>query len=565
MAQSARLVAPVPPLAPGVWPHHEVTQKSVPLHLLWKGNRRFEAESYIASGYGIRLAMEARAAGWKKIGQVAEPWTPPRIKSVLVDEEFGVPYLNTSQVFSVRANPRKWLSAEKTKSFTERLSEPGTILILASASPGRTTVTLNAHKRAIISHHFIRLTIKDESLKGWIYAYLSSQQGRAISTASQYGAIIQHIEPKQLADLPIPIVQPKIAARFQRKFEKIQKLRNEADELTKKAEKLFEDEIGKIETQIQATGYQVDSSEFAGRRRLDAAAHSPIKECIYQHFQSKKLRVEKLSSLGWGAWVPNRYKRIPASDGVDYFDSANLLETNPIPTKRFMDNGFGDEFGGRVRKGWVLIPSSGQVYGIIGQATLCSSTFDEQVFSNHVIRLAPKDKPKISGGYLTVALSHPLLGRPLIKSLPFGSSVPEIAVRDLENVEVVRLPPKIEDRISSLAEKASENLGLSNQLENEMAAEAGKLVDRFLEGDVEDFVVTMPVIAPETSSPGSGSFAEYAVVRLCKAIRKAGLKAGAVGAIVHVYGKGEAYEVEFPDAKEGYEVLTLKPSDIEAT
>ena len=67
--------------------------------------------------------------------------------------------------------------------------------------------------------------------------------------------------------------------------------------------------------------------------------------------------------------VPGRYKRIPAEDGVIYRDSADLLEVYPDLTKRFADCRFGDEFGGRVRNGWILIPCSGQVYGIIGTAS----------------------------------------------------------------------------------------------------------------------------------------------------------------------------------------------------
>lgn len=60
----------------------------------------------------------------------------------------------------------------------------------------------------------------------------------------------------------------------------------------------------------------------------------------------------------------------------------------------------------------------------------------------------------------------------------------------------------------------------------------------------------------------SRPFGEHDCVRLAEAHKDAGLKKGAVGAIVHVYPGGAAYEVECPDAKEGHEVLTLESKDL---
>jgi hypothetical protein len=116
---------------------------------------------------------------------------------------------------------------------------------------------------------------------------------------------------------------------------------------------------------------------------------------------------------------------------------------------------FGDKFKGRVKSGWILIPSSGQVYGIIGTATLAIDALEDQVVSNHVIRIAPRPS-SVPVGYVLTVLSHPVFGRPLVKSLAFGSSVPEIDPDDLATEQIVRLDPKEESAISDLAEAAAQ-------------------------------------------------------------------------------------------------------------
>jgi hypothetical protein len=59
------------------------------------------------------------------------------------------------------------------------------------------------------------------------------------------------------------------------------------------------------------------------------------------------------------------------------------------------------------------------------------------------------------------------------------------------------------------------------------------------------------------------SIAEHAVVVLTRDLPGQNLRAGDVGAVVHVYPQGKAYEVEFvTGAGQTLAVETLDPSDI---
>ena len=80
---------------------------------------------------------------------------------------------------------------------------------------------------------------------------------------------------------------------------------------------------------------------------------------------------------------------------------------------------------------------------------------ENKVISDHIIRIAPRD-PKCRLGYLLMTMSHPTLGRPRVKALPYGSSIPEIEVDDVQSFSIPRLEERAEADIAEtrLAESA---------------------------------------------------------------------------------------------------------------
>jgi hypothetical protein len=96
------------------------------------------------------------------------------------------------------------------------------------------------------------------------------------------------------------------------------------------------------------------------------------------------------------------------------------------------------------------------------------------------MRFQPAYDATIPVGYLVTALSHPELGRPLVKALAYGSSVPEIEVADMEQFEVVRLSPDREAEIASLAEASAKARGEADFIEQSMARDAGDIIEEFM-------------------------------------------------------------------------------------
>lgn len=443
-----------------------------------------EAETYLSSGYSIRMAIESKTAGWTRFGNLAKVWMPGRLKGIQVSRDFGTPFLAATQVYDVRPIPRKWLALARTADAKNRFVQAGMILVTCSGSVGRPTLAYAPHENTLISHDLLRVAAIDEKYYGWLYAYLHAPQVRAMMTGVQYGHIIKHLETAHLAALPIPLVDDAIAVDFSRRIDRILALRNEGYRLTLEAEAHFEKILGPLKVNDWGEqGFTVRASKtlIGSRRRFDASVHYPALDAIRRHLAKRGQGFTKVIDAGYDVWLPARFRRVQVIDGVPLVESGALVEVNPNIDKRIVDTDFGDPYNGRVKTGWLLLARSGQIYGINGTAVLATDALAGHVVSDDVIRVAPKTNCNLRVGYLYTALSHHLFGRPLVKSLAYGSSIPHIDPTDFAEHEVVRIKPSDESTIADLAEASAKSRAEADVLEREIARDAGVIIDQFIQ------------------------------------------------------------------------------------
>lgn len=406
---------------------------------------------------------------------------PGRLKGISVHRDFGTPFLAATQVFDARPVPRKWLALARTDDAASRFVSAGQIVVTCSGSVGRPTLAYAPHENTLISHDLLRIDPKDERDRGWLYAYLHARQTRAMATGAQYGHIIKHLETSHLEALPVPAVPESIAEDFNQRVARVLELRNEGHRLTLEAESHFESALAPLKiSDWGEDGFTVKACAlFNGRRRFDASVHNPAVAAIRRHLAKNGKGLTSIRDAGYDVWLPKRFRRVPAEDGVWMLDSADLAEVNPDLSKRIADGDFGDAHGGRVKAGWVLMARSGQTYGIIGTSVIATRDLEDKIISDHVMRLKPRDDASVPAGYVVTALGHPLLGRPIVKSLAYGSSIPEIEVADIESLEIVRLE-SAESGIADLAEASAKARAEANVIERAIAADASTIIDRFV-------------------------------------------------------------------------------------
>ena len=302
MALRARLVAP-PPQPREVWPWHTVKWASVPSSSLAAADRRMEAETYMSTGFRIRMAIENKEGGWKRFGELARVWMPSRLKGIQVSRDFGTPFLAATQVYDVRPIPRIWLALARTADSASRFVKPGMILVTRSGSVGRPTLAYAPHENTLISDDLLRIEAMNQRDRGWLYAYLHAPQVRAMATGVHYGHMIKHLETSHLENLPTPTVDDATTTDFARRVSHILELRNEGHRLTLAAEARFETPLGPFKiTDWGEHGFSVNASHVvhSGRRRLDASFHNPgvaaIRSVWIKRSSDRSTRHSRLSS-----------------------------------------------------------------------------------------------------------------------------------------------------------------------------------------------------------------------------------------------------------------------------
>lgn len=480
MAIRARLSAPRE--VRQEWHYHNIKSASLPASMLFGGDRRMEAENFLASGFATRQAIHDKSDGWVRLAEVATTWQPNRLKGIQVSPEFGNPFLAATQVFDLRPIPRKWLSLDRTGDHKQRFVDSGTILLTCSGSVGRATLADDSIAGILISHDLLRIEVRKEEDRGWIYAYLRSPTVRAMMTSAQYGHIIKHLEVGHLDALPVVEIDANRKAKFSELAKSIVTSRNRAHKLVSDAELNYGRAIGDVPAFAgDSSGFTASaSSMFGHNRRLEGGYHNLAARSAEAAIGHGGRTLEKLASLVERVYVPGRFKHVYGEDGLPYLDSAQILEVAPDIEKYVLSLNDEKRSGYLVNAGTLLLPCSGQLHGVIGHVVLAGQWHEDKVLTNHILRIVPKAKPTIRTGYLQAVLSHPLLGRPRVLRGAYGSSVPELSVWDIENFIVPRLGSAVEDIIADAMEEAAALSAHANSLEDTASEAAEEIVRQFL-------------------------------------------------------------------------------------
>ncbi|MCB2009553.1 MAG: hypothetical protein KDF64_02915 [Geminicoccaceae bacterium] len=440
-----------------------------------------EADNFLASGFGTRLAIESKGAGWTRMIDVARTWQPSRLKGIQVSPEFGTPFLAATQVYDVRPVPRKWLSLNRTSDYVERFVKEGTILLTCSGSVGRATLAHSTIDKILVSHDLLRIEPYEQDWWGWVYAYLRAPTVREMMKAAQYGHIIKHLETHHIDELPIVNPADNDVLRLCNDIaQKVITCRVHAARKMTEAEAEFSAQFPTAEVSFDNAGFTNRASDvlFRGRRRFDAWSHNPEKTALEKYLKAGCRAWVTLRDAGCDVWLPNRFRRIPAEDGVDLIDSSQIFELNPEYSRRISASGVSDKYNGFVQPGWLMMSRSGQVYGLLGSVAMATKQHEEKIISDDVIRIDPGSS--LLSGYLYVVLNHAVLGRPRVKALAYGSSIPHIEVEDLKEWLIPRLQPTAEKQIAELAERAFTLWSEADEYENRLADIAEAEIERLL-------------------------------------------------------------------------------------
>ena len=346
-----------------------------------------------------------------KNGPVKKAYYGGRLKRHYVDEtESGaVGFLGSSEMLDCKPEPVKFMLSD-VKTADIRVKQ-GMVLISRSGTIGNVTYVGNTLSKFFVSEHAIRIECKD--FPGYVYTFLKTKIGKLIVCSTQYGAVIQEIEPEHLATVPIPDAPTMLKKEIHDLVVQSYELRDESNDLIDQATALLIDElklpdIGAFDVDFYKKAAPVDTfsvklSEMSGR--LDASYHVPIVDAIIEHLRQHAEEVTTVGDprISREVILPGRFKRVYVDEGYGrvFIGGKQLYELDPTNKKYLSNVHHGDRISRQLElhENMTLITCS----GTIGKVALVGKHWENWTANQHIIRIVPASKD--ISGYLNIFLA----------------------------------------------------------------------------------------------------------------------------------------------------------------
>lgn len=383
----------------------------------------------------------------------SEIFSTGRNKRTYTTPDFGYPYLSNSDVIAADPFMSCKYCSRKYDFDDKAVLREGMILTGRVGAIGQTSLVPSYFEKAkaMGSDNIIRIVIKPEYRKGFIYAYLSSKMGRLSFWKYATGGVQPFITETMVGLLPIP--------QFSQAFQK------EIDNLIQESITLRENAFNKLkETQNQIfseLSVNISKRNFgkvsisdilqSHNSRFEANFHisegADIERYLWSHYKCKPL-----GDLCTSISRPNIFKRYYVNHGITFLGGADIFLATPNSDKQLSKKKTENINNLLIEEGTILLPRSGS----IGNVAWAHAGHAQKLASEHVIRLKPNDILK--GGYIFAFLSTSI-GCSLIQKHIFGSVIQHVEAPHLSLIPIPVLDDKIISRAHDNVIIYSKNMG----------------------------------------------------------------------------------------------------------
>ena len=138
-------------------------------------------------------------------------YLPDRFKRSYVEENYGVPFLQSSHVPQQKPIDLKYISTRvNDKNIAQCIIKKGQILITRSGTIGRIMVVPSDLDGWAASEHLIRISPKNDVNPGYIAAFLESPYGQHQLQSKIYGGVVDELTENDTGNIFIPEAPTKI-------------------------------------------------------------------------------------------------------------------------------------------------------------------------------------------------------------------------------------------------------------------------------------------------------------------------------------------------------------------
>ena len=432
---------------------------------------RLEASVYDLDAMRVRQAVLKNSVPLSEV--IDNAYYPNRFKRIYCEKKFGEPFYLPSQITDIRPKAEKFISHESPCNFNELRAKENTLLLTRSGTIGTVAYVLKTLTGKIMSDDVIRISFRNDYDAGYIYAWLKSSVGQQILLTNSYGAVIEHIEPEHLENIPFPVAPESLKRRIHGLIVRSYELRDESNELIDEAERILIDELHlpDIDDFEREKVFCVKLSNLRGR--LDASFHSPLVGRIVKHLKAYATEVTTVADprISRVAILPGRFKRVYVDEGhgIPFFSGRSIGELNPSDKEYLSFAQHSEKIRDEltIRENMILITCS----GTIGNVALVPKHWDGWAMTHDIIRLISNENLV---GYIYVWLQS-VYASELLKMFSYGAVVKHIEKFHLEEVPCPLLRNvAAQSRINSMALLANEKRFRAYLLEQE----ALKILDK---------------------------------------------------------------------------------------
>lgn len=401
---------------------------------------------------------------WGEHGLVESAYYPGRYKRVYTSEARGEAFYLPSQLDEVYPRPTKYISSKTVSLLKNDRIYPNNLLLSRSGTIGKCSISSKTTIGKLFSDDVIRISFKGAYDLGYTYAFFKSEIGLKLLQSNNYGAVIDHIEPEHLRNIPIPNAPEELKRSIHEAVVASYDLRDQSNALIDEAQKLLYEALQIPEQpEINPEYYKPESGvrSFSVplsklNNRLDASYHLPEVEAIIRLISRYAKEVISLGDprVSKEIILPGRFKRIyvEKGKGVPFFGGKQLLQLNPSGEKYLAFGSHAD----RIEKELSLEENMCAVTcsGTIGKVMIVPKHWQGWAMNQHVMRIVSAQK-KIAG-YIYAWLSTAYASY-LILRHSYGAVIDEIDDEHLAEVPIPLLKDKaVQERISDLVLQANE-------------------------------------------------------------------------------------------------------------
>lgn len=447
-----------------------------------KGGRRLDCNPYMTGALEARDALDNLRAQKEPLRTLTAGYSggiyngPIFRRNYVESPEYGVPFITSGNMLQSDLSSVPFL--RKKDAISSRLSylqlSSGITLISCSGTIGRMTY-VRPDMEGMWSSQDVMKVVPDTAKipSGYLYAFLSSKYGVPLVVSGTYGAIIQHIEPEHIANLPVP--------RFGNLENQIHELIDNAANAIAKYAKLVKQARQSV---LSAIGLEDPTplEWFQSRERLGwqeggisseslrAYNYDPRARAYTNHLS--QLPNDPLGSLCDSDHFKGHivFKRIESDPEHGYRLIGQREAFQMRPEGRWISRKSVASLGLVVPPTTVLIPS----HGTLGESELyCRATYvtertSTNAFSGDFYRCITLPG-KIRGGYLYAFLSTKI-GFRLLRSMSTGGKQQYQHPSMLARLPIPRLAEDEENRIADLIEEAASQYDYGLECEDQARA-----------------------------------------------------------------------------------------------